>query len=134
MRGWYNEDTDEGMEVNKMAVSKNNRRKPKKRTKNHAAPQGQTAKQSGGQASASKQKMDLFGLTGFALMLAGFLAATFTPYQLIFYPITFIGALMCLLKTKWDTRTHKISFVCYIVYCAAVAVMWVGLLTGKITG
>lgn len=115
-----------------MAVSKNNRRKPKKRTKNHMSPQKQV-KQTQEKQAAPKATLDWFSIAGFALMLIGFLVATFTSYSIAFYPVTFVGAVMCLMKTKWDTRAHKISFVCYIVYCVAVAIMWVGILTGTIT-
>lgn len=115
-----------------MAVSKNNRRRTKKRTKNHMSPQKQADKLDEARAE-SKSSIDWFSLTGFALMLVGFLAATFTPYGLICYPITFVGALMCLIKTKPDTSHHKVSFVCYIIYCVAVAIMWVSLLMNQLS-
>ena len=112
-----------------MAASKNNRKKGKKRTKGHKSPVRTPAEQS----AKKRTEYDWFGMAGLALMLAGFLGAMFTPYGLAFYPITFVGALMGLVKSKWDTTPHKISVVCYIVYCLLVAYMWVGILTGRVS-
>ncbi len=112
-----------------MAVSKNNRRKGKKRTKAHASPvrQGEEKQESkyGG--------YDWFSMAGLAIMLAGFLGAMFTQYGLVFYPITFVGAVMGLVRTRWDTWPHKVTVICYIVYCIAVAGMWIGMLTGRVS-
>ncbi|HIV67593.1 MAG TPA: hypothetical protein IAA32_01850 [Candidatus Butyricicoccus stercorigallinarum] len=107
-----------------MAVSKNNRRKGKKRAKGRAA-QARPAE------AARRRSYDWLGMVGLALMLAGFLGAMFTPYGLVFYPVTFAGAVIGLVQTRRDAWHHKITFVCYIIYCIAVAVMWVGMLTGR---
>lgn len=111
-----------------MAVSKNNRRKGKKRAK----PHGSSAHQAEEKQVSKYGTFDWFNMTGLALMLMGFLGAMFTEYGVIFYPATFVGAGMGLIKTKWDTRQHKVTVVSYIIYCIAVAVMWIGMLTGTI--
>lgn len=113
-----------------MAVSKNNRRKGKKRTKAHAAPVRQTEEK---QEPSNRGGYDWFNMAGLAIMLAGFLGAMFTQYGLVFYPITFVGAVMGLVRTRWDTWPHKVTVICYIVYCIAVAGIWIGMLTGRVS-
>lgn len=122
--------TVESMEENEMAVSKNNRKKGKKRTKGHMAPPKPVEVEE--EQAAPEEKTDWINMVSLALLLIGFLGAIFTSYALVFYPITFVGGLISLLRTKWDTTSHKISKVCYIVYCVTVAVVWVGMLTGKV--
>lgn len=112
-----------------MAVSKGNRKKGKKRTKNHMSPQKQVEEKQ----VTPKEKTDLYSLAGLAIMLVGFLGAMLTPYGLIFYPVTFVGAFMGMMRSKWDTTMHKLSTVGYVAYCVVVALAWIGTLTGKIT-
>lgn len=111
-----------------MAVSKNNRKKSKKRSKGHAAPQTQEIQQTNAQRMRDWNREQIYKFAALGIMVVGFLIAMFTPYGIVGYPITFVGSLLCLFKTKWDTTNHKISFVCYIVYCILVAMLWIQLI------
>lgn len=125
--------TIDTMEENEMAVSKNNRKKGKKRKKGHMDPQKLALVSEKETETTPEEKTDWLSFVSVGILLVGFLGAMFTSYGLIFYPITFAGALMSLLRTKWDTTSHKISNVCYIVYGVTVAIVWIGMLTGKAT-
>ncbi len=112
-----------------MAVSKNNRRKTKKRQQ-HMSPvkrEERTAQPD----NKSSLGIEWISFIGLILMVLGFVVAMFSDYGIVGYPVSFAGAAMSLSQTKWDTRRNKISIVSYIVYCAAVAYMWINILMGK---
>lgn len=112
-----------------MAVSKNNRKKSKKRQQ-HMSPV-KRAEREAEQEKKSSLGIEWVSFIGLILMVMGFVVAMFSDYGIVGYPVSFVGAAMSLSQTKWDTRRNKISVVSYIVYCAAVAFMWINILMGK---
>lgn len=115
-----------------MATSKNNRKKGKKRAKNHAARQAQEQKS----ASEVKRVRDwkqeqVISFVALAIMVVGFLLASFTSYSIIGYPVAALGAAVGLVRTKWDTTNHKITIVCYVVIIVLLMLTWFSMLGGN---
>ena len=112
-----------------MAVSKNNRKKGKKRVKGHMAPAGAVPKPGDKLTPEQMEQKQMLkknnrGLIGMLIMLLGFAGGMFTDYGLICYPISVVGAMMGLLSIKRKTKRDTVIYVCYVVYIAAIATVW----------
>lgn len=125
-------------EDGRMAASKG-RKNSKKRAQIRRSPQNQAeheqikqeqAKKKGGFWRSGLEVVDPINLVGFILMIVGFLVAVAGDFGLYAYPVTFIGAFLCLIRTKPDTRSNKISVAVYIIYLLCVVYLWVGCLKG----
>ena len=111
-----------------MAVSKNNRKKSKKRVKGHAAPITNTTMSKELTPEQMEQKQMLKnnnrGLIYMLVMLLGFAGGMFTDYGIVCYPISIAGALAGLFSMKRRTKRDTVIYICYIVYIAAIATVW----------
>lgn len=122
----------------RMAASKG-RKNGKKRAQTRRSPQNQaeheqlkqTENKKKGFWSSGLEVVDPVNLIGFILMVVGFLVAVVGDFGLYAYPVTFIGAFLCLIRTKPDTRSNKISVAVYIIYLLSVIYLWVGCLHGN---
>ena len=113
-----------------MAQSRNNRKKSKKKNKNH------TSQQAAGRGSVKKvrdwQQEQVFKFIALGVMVVGFLLAMVCgTASLIGYPVAFIGAAVSMVLTQWDTTNHKITKVVLCIFCILSAMQFVLLLTGN---
>lgn len=111
-----------------MAVSKNNRRKKRKRTQNHSAPvsavsQNMEREVEVEQEAKEKRAMRL-NIIGIVIMIAGFVLA-WRGYRFAGYPITFSGALVGIISTRMQNNGRKLTIAGYTLYCIMVAYMWI---------
>lgn len=110
-----------------MAVSKNNRKKGKKRQEVRRRPV--TEAQLRAQEKIAQQEAKDAGhertvsFLAILLMFAGFVVAML-GYRIIGYPITFIGALVSVFMTPKDLKHRKLTIGLCIVYMVMVAVLW----------
>ena len=112
-----------------MAVSKNNRRKGKKRKQNHAAPKveqrlTEAQKQELEEKKKENNKFLKLSIVACVIMVIGFVIG-WAGYGVIGYPISFVGAVMGLVMTRKQDRGRKVTIVCYSIYCVLVAYMWI---------
>ncbi|HIV67592.1 MAG TPA: hypothetical protein IAA32_01845 [Candidatus Butyricicoccus stercorigallinarum] len=111
-----------------MAVSKNNRKNGKKRTKGHRAPvtdeQRKRAVQVNTEAQEREKKRFRLSLIAIAVMAVGLFIA-WQGYRIFGYPITFVGGLAGLYAARHQDKGRKVTIVCYTIYCLLVAYMWI---------
>lgn len=113
-----------------MAQSKNNRKKSKKKNKNHMSRQD--TERNSVQRARDWNKTQIIKFASMGVMVAGFLLAMIGGLaSMIGYPIAFVGAAACLVQTPWDTTNHKITKVVLCVFCILSAMQFVLLLTGN---
>ncbi|MCD8355475.1 MAG: hypothetical protein LUE11_02730 [Clostridia bacterium] len=114
-----------------MAQSKNNRKKSKRKNKNHTS--GQAAAGRGSvQKARDWNKEQVFKFASLGVMIVGFVIAMIGGVaSLIGYPITFLGAAACMVQTEWDTTNHKITKVVLCIFCILSAMQFVMLVTGN---
>lgn len=111
-----------------MAVSKNNRKKGKKRTPSHRAPvtaqqREQKTRIEEKQRVQEKQNLRL-SLIAVAIMGVGLFVA-WRWSRLIGYPITFVGGLAGIYAERKSGKQRKLTLICYTIYCILVAYMWI---------
>lgn len=112
-----------------MAVSKNNRKKGKKRTANHSPagstkqPQQTTAPQSGTSTSTL--------LKGLALlfMIAG-LAIVYYSGHIIGFPLSIAGAVIGLFYVRKEQHFRFVTRACYGVFIAVMICYWISSVHG----
>ena len=112
-----------------MAQSKHNRKKSKKKNK-HAA----SRREAGGSAQRARSwnRTQRAKFISLGVLVVGFLVAMLGgTASLIGYPISFAGAVACLVQTPWDTTNHKITKVVLCMFCILSAIQFVLLLTGN---
>ena len=107
-----------------MATSKNNRKKGKKRAKNRSPQQVQEKNAAKVKRVRDWKREQVISFVALAIMVVGFLLASFTSYGIIGYPIAALGAAVGLVRTKWDTTHHKITIVCYVVMIVLLMLAW----------
>ncbi len=117
-----------------MATSKNNRKKGKKRAKSHSVQQTQDRRSAADVKRVRDWKREqVLSFAALAVMVAGFLIASFTSYGIIGYPLAALGAAIGMVRTKWDTTNHKITIVCFIVVIVLSMLTWFSILSGNQT-
>lgn len=111
-----------------MAVSKNNRKKGKKRAQSHRAPVTQQQRKQELQVDEAMQQKEKkrfrMSLVAIAVMAIGLFVA-WKWSRLIGYPITFVGGLVGLYAARQQDKGRKVTIVCYSIYCVLVAYMWI---------
>ncbi len=116
-----------------MAVSKNTRKKSKKRTQNHSAPVNMAEKRKREEAEAVQRKeakKHLWQSTAaLALMLIGIIVA-YKLSGLIGYPISLAGGVLGLYASQFQEKGRRITMACYGIYCVLVVYQWFSVLFG----
>ena len=111
-----------------MAVSKNNRKKGKKRAQSHRAPVTEQQRKQELQVDEAMQQKEKkrfrMSLVAIAVMAIGLFVA-WKWSRLIGYPITFVGRLVGLYAARQQDKGRKVTIVCYSIYCVLVAYMWI---------
>ncbi len=111
-----------------MAVSKNNRKKGKKRTQSHRAPVTEQQRKQEiqvDQEMLAKEKLRFrLSLAAIIVMAIGLFVA-WKWSRLIGYPITFVGGLAGLYAARQQGKGRKVTIVSYSIYCLLVAYMWI---------
>ena len=111
-----------------MAVSKNNRKKGKKRAQSHRAPFTEQQRKQELQVDEAMQQKEKkrfrMSLVEIAVMAIGLFVA-WKWSRLIGYPITFVGGLVGLYAARQQDKGRKVTIVCYSIYCVLVAYMWI---------
>lgn len=111
-----------------MAVSKNNRRKKRKRTQNHSAPvtSQQIAKEQkiDEEKQIQEKKRLRLSIIAIVIMMAGLLVA-WKVSRFFGYPLTFVGGVIGLVTARLQDKGRKVTIVCYTVYCILIAYMWI---------
>lgn len=113
-----------------MAVSKNNRRKKRKRTQNHSAPVIEKhLTEAEVQELEHKQQQEnkrlKWSIIFIVIMIGGFVIARAAAAPLIGYPISFIGGIGGLATTRTQEKGKTVTVICYTIYCILVAYMWI---------
>lgn len=113
-----------------MAQSRNNRKKSKKKNKNHASPQ--TASYGSVKKVRDWKQEQVVKFIALGVMVVGFLLSMIGGMaSLIGYPAAFLGAAVSMTLTKWDTTNHKITKVVLCIFCILCAMQFVLLMTGN---
>lgn len=117
-----------------MAVSKNTRKKSKKRTQNHSAPVNTAEKlkrEQEAEAQRRETKKHLWqSIAAPILMLVGVLIAYIFGIR-IGYPISFAGGLWGMYAAHFQEKGKRMTMVCYGAYCVLVAYQWFAVLLGR---
>lgn len=111
-----------------MAQSRNNRKKGKKKNRNHASPQ----KMDRGSVTKVRdwKQEQVIKFIALGVMVVGFLLTMIgSTASMIGYPVAFLGAAVSMVLTPWDTTNHKITKVVLCIFCILCAMQFVLLLT-----
>lgn len=113
-----------------MAQSRNNRKKSKKKNRNH------TSSQTNDRTSVKKvrdwKQEQMVKFIALGVMVLGFVLAMIDGMaSLIGYPVAFLGAAVSMVLTPWDTTNHKITKIVLCVFCILCAMQFVLQLTGN---
>lgn len=113
-----------------MAVSKNNRKKGKKRAASHAAPTSGTKQpqQAAVPQSRSSTSTALKGLA-LVLMIVG-LAIVYYSGHVIGFPLSIAGAAIGLFYVRKDQHFRFVTRACYGVFIAVMICYWISSVHG----